>query len=105
MEYISDPRHSQCVCEDSRPSVVTPEVAVSVFSKWKTSTREHFLLACLDGRRKLIGKVRVISVGTLTSTLVHPREVFIEAIKARAGSIIVCHNHPSGDPNPSPEDL
>ena len=57
----------------------------------------------LDGANRLIAK-RIITIGTLTSSLVHPREVFAEAITDRAASIIVAHNHPSGNLEPSQAD-
>ncbi len=65
--------------------------------------REHFVGIYLDGRCRVIGH-RVVSVGTMTASLVHPREVFAPAILAGASSIIVAHNHPTGNPTPSPED-
>lgn len=65
--------------------------------------REHFRLIFLDVRRKPIA-LHTVSVGCLTGSLVHPREVFRPAILAGAASIILTHNHPSGDPEPSPED-
>jgi DNA repair protein RadC len=65
--------------------------------------REHFLAIILDGRNHMIG-FNLISIGTLTTALVHPREVFKAAILANAAAIILVHNHPSGDPNPSAED-
>lgn len=65
--------------------------------------REVFLVLLLDGRNRLQGEVRV-SEGTLTSALVHPREVFAPAVRAGAAAIILVHNHPSGDPTPSAED-
>ncbi len=65
--------------------------------------REHFLLLTLDGASRLIRK-RVISIGTLNQSLVHPREVFAEAITDRAAGVIVAHNHPSGQCFPSRED-
>ena len=48
---------------------------------------------------------RTVSIGDLSSSIVHPREVFLEAIRHSAASLIVAHNHPSGDPTPSPEDI
>jgi len=66
--------------------------------------KEHFLILSLDSRSNLI-RISDISVGTLSANLVHPREVFKEAIDARAASVIVAHNHPSGDPEPSEDDL
>ena len=65
---------------------------------------ETFGILALDVRHRL-RREAVISVGCLTSSLVHPREVFKEALDARAAAIILFHNHPSGDPEPSAEDL
>jgi DNA repair protein RadC len=65
--------------------------------------REHFLVLMLDGRHKPIA-YQVVSVGTATASLVHPREVFQAAVGAGAVAVIVAHNHPSGDPSPSRED-
>jgi len=66
--------------------------------------KEHFVIFYLDTRNQEI-KREVISVGTLNANLVHPREVFEGAIASHAAQIIVAHNHPSGDPEPSEEDL
>ena len=65
--------------------------------------REHFWRMDLDGRNQVLG-YEVVSVGTLTASLVHPREVFKGAILANAGGIILAHNHPSGEARPSSED-
>lgn len=65
--------------------------------------REHFLSLLVDGRHKAIG-LEEVSVGTVTASLVHPREVFKAAYLANATGLILIHNHPSGDPTPSPED-
>lgn len=67
------------------------------------SPKEHFLLFMLSATNEVIG-VNVVSVGTLTASLVHPREVFAPAIVASAAAVVVAHNHPSGDPAPSAED-
>jgi len=66
--------------------------------------KEHFIILSLDSRNNLI-KVSNISVGTLNESLVHPREVFKEAIEASASQIIIAHNHPSENPVASPEDV
>jgi len=66
--------------------------------------REHFWLLALDGKNRVTA-LHVVSVGSLTAALVHPREVFVAAILAKAASIVLVHNHPSGDPSPSAEDL
>jgi DNA repair protein RadC len=65
--------------------------------------REQFLVCCLDAKNASIG-VNIVSIGTLTLSLVHPREVFKPAILLNAAAIIAVHNHPSGDPTPSAED-
>lgn len=67
------------------------------------SRNEEFHLVMLDTKSRVLGH-RVVSVGTLQASLVHPREVFRPAIRAGAASILVAHNHPSGDPTPSSED-
>ena len=66
--------------------------------------KEHFLALLLTSRHQLI-RVSSIAVGSLSATLVHPRELFKEAIAASAAAIIVAHNHPSGDPEPSAHDV
>lgn len=65
--------------------------------------QECFAVLLLDGRQRVLGK-RVISRGTLTASLVHPREVFRPALSACAAALVLVHNHPSGDPTPSAED-
>ena len=71
-------------------------------SKLKDYTREHFYIIALNSRNHSIAE---ISVGSLDASIVHPREVFSEAIKSKAASVIFAHNHPSGDPEPSEDDL
>ncbi len=63
-----------------------------------------FFALLLDSKNRLL-RDEVVSIGTLTASLVHPREVFRPAIREAAASIIVAHNHPSGDPSPSAEDM
>lgn len=65
--------------------------------------REHFLMFMLDARRNVKG-VATVSIGTLSASLVHPRECFRPAIIAGAAAVVAVHNHPSGDPAPSAED-
>lgn len=78
-----------------RPIIDSPEKAVEQLTDIRDKKQEHFVALTLDGANRLIAK-RTITIGTLTSSLVHPREVFAEAITDRAASIIVAHNHPSG---------
>jgi DNA repair protein RadC len=83
----------------------TPEdIAALVQSRLKGKQKEYFLAVLLDTRNRLI-KVAEISVGSLDTSVVHPREVFKEAISACAASIIFVHNHPSGDTEASEEDI
>lgn len=65
--------------------------------------REQFAICCLDAKHAIIG-VNVVSIGSLTLSIVHPREVFKPAILMNAAALIGVHNHPSGDPTPSAED-
>ena len=71
-------------------------------SRLKDYAREHFYIIPLNSRNYSIAEV---SVGSLNASIVHPREVFAEAVKNKAASVIFAHNHPSGDPEPSEEDL
>lgn len=73
-----------------------------VKSKLKDYHKEHFYIIALNSRNYSIAEV---SVGSLNASIVHPREVFAEAIKNKAASVIFAHNHPSGDPEPSEDDL
>ncbi len=66
--------------------------------------KEQFHVLLLDGKNRLIKDVR-ISEGSLTASLVHPREVFVPVIEESAAAVILVHNHPSGDPTPSAEDV
>jgi DNA repair protein RadC len=85
--------------------IKTPEdVAGLVLGRLKDKKKEYFLAALLDTRNQLI-KVAEISVGSLDSSVVHPREVFKEAISASAASVIFIHNHPSGDTEASEDDI
>lgn len=79
-------------------------VAQYFYEHYKHSSTEEFVILILDSKNKLIA-IDTISVGTINYTVVHPREVFKNAIKRSANSIILVHNHPSGDPNPSSEDI
>jgi len=77
------------------PLIDTPEKAFAELEHIKNKKQEHFVLLTLDGARRLINN-RIVTIGTMMASLVHPREVFAYAIEDRAASIIVAHNHPSG---------
>lgn len=86
-----------------RPIIDSPEAAVEQLADIRDKKQEYFVCLTLDGANRLIAK-RIITIGTLTASLVHPREVFADAITDRAASIIVAHNHPSGNSQPSKAD-
>ncbi|HJX50928.1 MAG TPA: JAB domain-containing protein, partial [Candidatus Nanoarchaeia archaeon] len=73
--------------------------------KLKDKKEEHFYILMLNTQNFLITAPVLISKGILDASILHPREVFKPAIKNSASKIILVHNHPSGDPSPSPEDL
>ena len=88
-----------------RPAVKTPDEVVSlVKGRLKGKKKEYFLALLLDTRGQLI-KISEISIDSLDSSIVHPREVFQEAISASAASVVFVHNHPSGNPEPSEDDI
>jgi DNA repair protein RadC len=72
--------------------------------KLRDRKREEFIAVLLDGKNRIL-REETISLGSLTASIVHPREVFLPAVRESAGSVILVHNHPSGDPAPSPEDV
>ncbi|MEW6605890.1 MAG: DNA repair protein RadC [bacterium] len=80
------------------------DVAKLVRPRLKDKKKEYFLILSLDTRNNLT-KISEISIGSLNANLVHPREVFKEAIQSVANSVILVHNHPSGNPEPSEDDL
>ena len=86
-------------------AIKTPDDAVkSIGVQLRGKKKEHFWVILLDTRNQVIRRSE-ISVGSLDSSIVHPREVFKEAISASASSVLFVHNHPSGDPQPSREDM
>ena len=90
---------------EDKPIVKTPEDVVSLIrSRLKGKKKEYFLAILLDTRSQLI-KVAEISIGSLEASIVHPREVFKEAISASAASVIFAHNHPSGVSEASEDDI
>ena len=76
----------------------------NLFKHLSKESREHFIALHLDPKNKIICIDRV-SIGTLTSSIVHPREVFKSALLSSCASIAFVHNHPSGDPDPSNDDI
>ncbi|MBI2850580.1 MAG: DNA repair protein RadC [Chloroflexi bacterium] len=88
-----------------RTLVKTPDEAFNLVKKQlQNKKKEHFVVLLLDTRSQLI-KSAEVSIGSLDSSIVHPREVFKEAVSASAASVILAHNHPSGNPEPSSDDI
>jgi DNA repair protein RadC len=89
----------------ARPTVSTPEDVVALCGlQMRGLDREHFWMLALNTKNRLLRIVEV-SVGSLNASIVHPRELFKEAVRLSAASVVVVHNHPSGDPTPSGADL
>ena len=84
--------------------IQTPRDLIPFVRNYAINQKEYFLAVTLNGGHNII-KIHVVSVGTINRTLIHPREVFVDAIKENASAVILCHNHPSGDPTPSNEDI
>jgi len=90
--------------EEARPTIHSPQdVANLLMPELRDVKKEHFRSLLLDTKNR-VQRMITVSIGILDSSLVHPREVFKDAIQASAAAIIVAHNHPSGDPTPSAED-
>jgi len=83
------------IIKNNAPLIDSLEKAAAELSQIKNKKQEYFVLLTLDGARRLINN-RIVTIGTLMSSLVHPREIFAFAIEDRAASIIIAHNHPSG---------
>jgi len=101
IDYIGETKINERV---NSPKVKRADDVFKEIEEFKDKSQEHFIVIFLDGDNKII-ETRVISVGTLNQTLVHPREVFAPAIEKRSASIIIAHNHPSGTLSPSSEDI
>jgi len=97
-------RRAFCADDGLSALVKQPEDAAALARELSTARKEHFCTLYLDTRNRLIKK-ETISIGTLNASLVHPREVFQPAVECSAASVILIHNHPSGDAEPSREDL
>lgn len=92
------------VLEPDRPIIDSPETAVEQLRDIRDKKQEYFVCLTLDGANRLINK-HIVTIGTLTASLVHPREVFALAIEDHAASIVVAHNHPSRNLDPSNADI
>lgn len=91
--------------EQKKYTIDSPRALVkAIRALIKDKAKEHFKLVLLDSRNKIID-ITNVSTGTLNANLVHPREIFKDAISHNTAAVILCHNHPSGDPEPSEDDL
>jgi DNA repair protein RadC len=84
--------------------IESSEDVLKVIGDIRNKKREHFVALFLDARNQLI-ITKTISIGTLNTSIVHPRDVYAPAIKHNAANVIIAHNHPSGNPDPSREDI
>src|SRR5687768_16484182 len=90
---------------EDRPRLNTPrQLAGHLLPQYGSRSVEQFGIVMLDTKHRVI-RIKIVSVGSLDTTVVHPREVFREATSAAASAIVLFHNHPSGDPTPSTDDL
>jgi DNA repair protein RadC len=93
--------------EPDRPVVSRPEDVAKILEESGvfSDSRESFVVMFLDTRHRLIVPPYTVSVGNLNASLVHPRETFRQAIHHNSAAVIVAHNHPSGNPKPSSDDI
>ncbi|MGH7730459.1 MAG: RadC family protein, partial [Candidatus Eiseniibacteriota bacterium] len=91
-------------CDAQARSIRGPDDVLAQVRDLAHARREHFVVLLLNARHELQGR-ETISIGSLNASIVHPREVFLPAILHSAASVVLVHNHPSGDPEPSEEDL
>ncbi len=88
----------------ARPVIACPADALPLLEEIRDQRREHFLCLYLNARNQVIFR-EVVSIGSLSASIVHPREVFQAAIAHSAASVVLAHNHPSGDVSPSRDDI
>lgn len=90
------------VCE-SEVRYCSPEAVYDLISTMSRLDREHFIVLHLNGKNNIIAR-ETVSIGSLQCSIVHPREVFRGAVHNASAAVIFAHNHPTGDPSPSPDD-
>lgn len=110
MDYAAVMEACAAYVSVNRPAVRNPETAYRLLRPVMTAatsgdSQEAFFALLLDTKNKLIKPPVEVTRGLLDTSLVHPREVFREAVRNSAASVILAHNHPSGDPTPSKEDI
>ena len=110
MDYASIMEACAAYCEVKRPPIREPEKVVEILRPFITAAsngdkQECLCVILLDAKNRMIGGPRVATLGILNTSPVHPRETFRAAVMDGAANVIVAHNHPSGDPTPSHEDI
>lgn len=85
--------------------VRTPKDAVAVLHEMLGEEKREFFVAILLNTRHHVKHIQIVSIGSLATSIVHPREVFRYAIERSAAAIVLCHNHPSGETSPSEDDM
>ncbi|RXA21728.1 JAB domain-containing protein [Methanosarcina sp. MSH10X1] len=98
-------RRLETFVEEPKRKICSPkDVYVLMYPKMREQKKEKFITLCLDTKNQVL-KEEVVSIGSLNASIVHPREVFKSALLESSASVIMVHNHPSGDPSPSREDI
>lgn len=97
-------RIAACPREERRVITTSADIASIVMEKMRYYKKEYFICMLINAKGEIIEE-SCISVGDLCSSVTHPREVFVEAVRRSAGSVVFVHNHPSGDPTPSEADV
>lgn len=110
MDYAQVMEACAAYCEYKKPAINKAEKAAAILRPFLTAAtggdmQEAFVVLLLDTKNRMIGAPRVATLGLLNGSQVHPRETFRAAVRESAASVIVAHNHPSGDPTPSREDI
>jgi DNA repair protein RadC len=104
MDYSSALVQLPLVCESTGKCIRTPEDAYGVCKDLERCAQESFHTILLNTKNQMINRV-LVTLGLVDASLVHPREVFRAAIQNGASAIVLAHNHPTGDPTPSAEDI
>lgn len=103
-DEIKRRQNLESIVKEGLPVIRTTNDITQYVTEIRSKKKEYLLAFFLNARNQLIAK-EIISIGTLTASLAHPREIFAPAIGKAAASVILAHNHPSGDPSPSNEDM
>lgn len=98
-------KRSLKIQEETLPIIHSTKDVLAQAVYLRQKTREHLMTIYLNARNEMIWKKESTFIGTLNASLVHPREIFAEALRQNAAAVILVHNHPSGDPEPSEDDL